>query len=115
MTETVTTIPDFDYGYYYGEYVPYYDGWFFYADTWVWGGIGVRPPAPPRWTPPPRRIDPPPRTVVVRPDARPPAPVAHRVETRREPARTIVVRPTEKKSGGIPVAPGQHGVPRKGR
>ena len=125
ITETVTTIPEYSYGYYCGEYVPYYEGWFYYADAWIWGGIGPRPPAPPRWAPPPRRHDPPPRTVIVRPEPRPghgPAPAAHRVEPRREPARTVVVRPEakakpapEKKGGGIPVAPSQHGVPRKGR
>ena len=48
VTETVV-IPEYDYGYYYGEYVPYYEGWFYYSDAWVWGGIGPRPPAPPRW------------------------------------------------------------------
>ena len=122
VTETVTTIPEYSYGYYCGEYVPYYEGWFFYSDAWIWGGIGPRPPAPPRWAPPPRRHDPPPRTVVVRPEPRSvhgpaPATVAHRAEPRRDPApaRTVVVRPAEKKGGGIPVAPSQHGVPRKGR
>ena len=135
-----TTIPEYTYGYYYGEYVPYYEGWFYYADAWIWGGIGPRPPAPPRWAPPPRRHNPPPppRTVIVRPEPRPghgpapvahrvdprrePAPAAHRAEPRREPARTVVVRPEakakpapEKKGGAIPVAPNQHGVPRKGR
>ena len=125
VTEEITTIPKYSYGYYYGEYVPYYEGWFYYSNAWIWGGIGPRPPAPPRWAPPPRRHDPPPRTVIVRPEARPghvPAPVAHRMEPRREPARTVVVRPEAKakpapakKGGGIPVAPSQHGIPRKGR
>ena len=118
-TPVVTTIPEYSYGYYCGEYVPYYEGWFYYSDAWIWGGIGPRPPAPPRWAPPPRPRNnppPPPRTVVVRPEPRghAPAPVTHRAEPRREPARTVVVRP-EKKGGTIPVAPSQHGVPRKGR
>ena len=103
-----TTIPEYSYSFFYGEYVPYYEGWFYYSDAWIWGGIGPRPPAPPRWAPPPRRHDPPPRTVVVRPDSRP----AVRVEPRRETPRTVVVRP-EKKSNTIPVIPSQHRVPRK--
>ena len=125
VTETVTTIPEYSYGYYCGEYVPYYEGWFFYSNAWIWGGIGPRPPAPPRWAPPPRRHNPPPRTVIVRPEPRPghgPAPAAHRLEPRREPARTVVVRPEakakpgpEKRGSDIPVAPSRHGVPRKGR
>ncbi|MBR3688973.1 MAG: hypothetical protein IKL85_07875 [Lentisphaeria bacterium] len=125
MTETVTTIPEYSYGYYCGEYVPYYEGWFFYSNAWIWGGIGPRPPAPPRWAPPPRRHNPPPRTVIVRPEPRPghgPAPAAHRLEPRRESARTVVVRPEakakpgpEKRGSDIPVAPSRHGVPRKGR
>ena len=44
-----------------------------------------------------------------------PAPATRREEPSREPARTVIVRPAEKKGGMVPVAPSQHGVPRKGR
>ncbi len=104
-----TTIPEYSYSFFYGEYVPYFEGWFFYANDWIWGGIGPRPLVPPRWIPPRRE---PSRPVVIRPE-RPipgldPAPVRRRAES----ARTSVVRPQEKKSD-IPVIPSQHRVPRK--
>ena len=110
-TTTVVTeaIPEYSYSYYFGEYVPYYEGWFYYADDWIWGGIGPRPPAPPRWAPPRHGNPPPPPRTVVRPEPRghSAAPAA-----RREAPRTVVVRP-EKKSNTVPVVPSQHRVPRK--
>lgn len=44
--------PTFRYVFFFGEYVPYFDGWYYYADTWYWGRRGPHPP-PPRWNPPP--------------------------------------------------------------
>ena len=126
VTEVVT-VPEFTYTYFYGQYVPYYDGWYFYANDWIWGGIGPRP-ARPRWTPPPR-----PRTIVVTPRPQPHGPE----HGRPAPGRATVVRPEGrggnpppkgggrqpaarpsgggKTGGGIPVAPSQHRIPRKGR
>ena len=115
VTEAVT-IPEYSYSFFYGEYVPYFEGWFYYSDAWIWGGIGPRPPAPPRWAPPPRRRDlPPPRTgtVVVRPE---PRGGGHSVTSapapRREAPRTVTVRP-ETRNNSNPVVPSQHRVPRK--
>ena len=48
---TTTTIPTFSYGYYNNVYCPYYDGYYYYNNVWVWGGIGIRRPIP-TWIPP---------------------------------------------------------------
>ncbi len=45
--------PAFRYVFFFGEYVPYFDGWYYYSDAWLWGRRGPRPPEPPRWNPPP--------------------------------------------------------------
>ncbi len=103
-----TTIPEYSYSFFYGEYVPYFEGWFFYANDWIWGGIGPRPPVPPRWIPPRRE---PHHIVIGRPErwiGIDPAPLRRRTES----ARTVVVPPQEKKSE-FPVIPSQHRVPRK--
>ena len=46
-----TTIPTFSYGYYNNVYCPYYDGYYYYNNVWVWGGVGIRRPIP-TWIPP---------------------------------------------------------------
>lgn len=48
--------PTFRYVFFFGEYVPYFDGWYYYSDTWYWGRRGPHPP-PPRWIPPPPPLD----------------------------------------------------------
>jgi len=45
--------PPFYYVFFFGEYVPYYNGWFYYSDAWLWGRRGLRPLNPPGWIPPP--------------------------------------------------------------
>lgn len=52
------TYPPFRYAFFFGEYVPYYEGWFYYSDGWIWGRRGVIPLDPPGWIPPPRPLDP---------------------------------------------------------
>jgi len=47
------THPSFYYAFFFGEYVPYYNGWFYYSDRWLWGRRLPRPPEPPDWIPPP--------------------------------------------------------------
>ena len=47
------THPSFYYAFFFGEYVPYYNGWFYYSDRWLWGRHLPRPPEPPDWIPPP--------------------------------------------------------------
>ena len=49
--------PPFSYVFFFGEYVPYFDGWYYYSDRWLWGRRWPAPPEPPGWIPPP----PPPR------------------------------------------------------
>ena len=56
--------PPFYYVFFYGDYVPYFEGWYYYSDRWLWGRRWPAPPEPPGWIPPP----PPPRP-------RPPDPV----------------------------------------
>ena len=45
--------PTFQYVFFFGDYVPYFDGWYYYSDTWYWGRRGPHPPEPPGWIPPP--------------------------------------------------------------
>ena len=91
-------IPEYRYVCYEDEYIPYYEGWLFYNDIWVWGGTGVRPAFRPNWTPPPKpRHYVPPRHKIIdppehRPDHRLP-PVFRHEERRPEPPRTTVVKP----------------------
>ena len=47
----VSTVPTFSYGYYNNVYCPYYDGYYYYNNAWVWGGVGIRRPIP-TWIPP---------------------------------------------------------------
>lgn len=100
-------IPPFYYAFFFGEYVPYFEGWYYYYDRWIWGRRTPRPLHPPGWIPPlfppyhpfdPIRPDIGPRP---RPGGRPGAP--SRVQ---EP-----VRP----NNTIPIAPSAHRIPRGNR
>ena len=55
-------IPNYGYGWWQGVWVPCYNNWYWYRNSWVWGGRGPRP-VPPRWAPDFRRrpMPPPPR------------------------------------------------------
>jgi len=100
-TPVVTTIPDYSYTFFYGDYVPYYEGWFFYSNEWIWGGRGPRPHAPPRWIPPPRE---PHRPILIGP--REPAPIGRRIDS----SSTVIIRPQSPEN---PVVPSQHRIPRR--
>ena len=80
------TDPPLYYMLFYGDYVPYYSGWYYYSDRWLWGRRWPAPLEPPGWIPPP----PPPRPL--------------------NPAR-----PAESGSSTIPVVPSRHRVPRSNR
>ena len=69
-------IPNYGYGWWQGVWVPCYNNWYWYRNSWVWGGRGPRP-VPPRWVPDFRRrpMPPPPRVHHPRPA---PPPVHHR-------------------------------------
>ena len=54
-------IPDYDYGWYQNVWVPHYQGWYWFNDTWNWGGTGTAPASQPAWIPDPDRPVPPPR------------------------------------------------------
>ena len=82
------TNPPLYYMLFYGDYVPYYSGWYYYSDRWLWGRRWPAPPEPPGWIPPP----PPPRPRLFDP-----------------------VRPAESGSSTIPVVPSRHRVPRSSR
>ena len=110
--------PPFSYIFFFGEYVPYYRGWYYYSDRWIWGRRLPRPPEPPGWIPPPppprpRPLDP------VRPDIGPgsaPRPgngggsASGRTTTR--PSASAQKSPDEPGST-IPVVPSRHRIPRK--
>ena len=98
----VETVPEYDYVYFAGEYIPYYEGWVFVDDLWHWAGEGLRPAIPPKWTPPPRpRHQAPPRhKVIFLPEHRlghipghGPGHGFRHEAGRPEPPRTVVVRP----------------------
>ena len=103
-------IPPFRYVFFFGDYVPYYRGWYYYSDVWYWGRRGPRPPEPPGWIPPPPR-----------PGDRPePGPPPHRGEIvyDGETGGTVSgarsgVSTTRSRSSTIPIVPGQHRVPRE--
>ena len=68
-------IPNYGYGWWQGVWVPCYNNWYWYRNSWVWGGRGPRP-VPPRWVPDFRRRPmPPPPRIHHRPA---PPPVHHR-------------------------------------
>ena len=52
VVTTTTTIPAYSYGYYNNVYCPTYSGYYYYGNSWIWGGprFGHRPP-PPMWRP----------------------------------------------------------------
>lgn len=60
----VTPVPSsYEYRYYNGAYVVYYNGWYWYNNSWIWGRRGAPPPRP-HWRPAPHhyhRPAPPPR------------------------------------------------------
>jgi len=82
------TDPPLYYVFFYGDYVPYYNGWYYYSDRWLWGRRWPAPLEPPGWIPPP----PPSRPRLLNP-----------------------VRPAESGSSTIPVAPSRHRIPRSNR
>ena len=47
--------PPYSYAFFFGDYVPYYRGWFYYSDRWIWGRRGAILFDPPGWIPPPPR------------------------------------------------------------
>lgn len=103
--------PPFYYVFFFGEYVPYFEGWFYYSDRWLWGRRWPAPPEPPGWIPPP----PPPRPRPfdpVRPNEPgntiPVVPERHRIPRKNETGTEPLPR-----NNSIPVAPGQHRVPSK--
>lgn len=111
--------PPFSYVFFFGEYVPYYRGWYYYSDRWLWGRRWPAPPEPPGWIPPPppprpRPLDP------VRPDIGPgPRPgiagngggsASGRPAAR--PSASAQKSPDEP-NNTIPVVPSRHRVPRK--
>ena len=116
--------PPFSYVFFFGEYVPYYDGWFYYSDAWLWGRRLPRPAEPPGWIPPP----PPPRPLDpllpgIGPGPRPVIVDNRGVSSSGSSGRTVragssstntqrIVRPKEPGSA-IPVVPNLHRVPRK--
>ena len=113
--------PPFSYVFFFGDYVPYYNGWFYYSDNWIWGRRLPRPAEPPGWVPPP----PPPRPLdPLRPYIGPgPGPVVIGNRSGSSSGRTVragsssadtqrIVRPKETDST-IPVVPNLHRVPRK--
>ncbi len=106
--------PPFHYAFFFGEYVPYYKGWYYYSDMWYWGRRAPRPPEPPGWIPPPR----PPRPAGDRPDPGPPPP-PHREEIARDDgirtgsAVRSGVSSSRSQSSTLPVVPSRHRVPRE--
>ncbi len=59
-------VPEYNYGWWKGVWVPRYQDWYWYHGTWVWGGRGMRP-VPPAWAPNPKRPVPPPVVVAPKP------------------------------------------------
>ncbi len=112
--------PPFSYVFFFGEYVPYFNGWFYYSDAWLWGRRLPRPAEPPHWIPPP----PPPRPLdPLRPYGPGPSTVIIGNHGVSSSGRTVragssstntqrIVRPKEPGST-IPVVPNLHRVPRK--
>ena len=81
VTPAPVAVPAYSYGYYNNVYVPTYNGWYYYGNSWCWGGRGPRPYHPPRWVPPPqhhhrhyRPLPPPPPRHYKHPGHRPPPP-----------------------------------------
>ena len=102
-TEEIVEIPAYTYKYYLGEYVPYYEGWFFDNDAWLWGGIGVRPAIVPKWRPAPRHHEQPRNVIVITPRKE-----VGRHEERKGP---VVVNPPMRHENARPATPprGEHG------
>ena len=105
--------PPFYYVFFYGDYVPYFNGWFYYSDAWFWGRRGPRPLEPPGWIPPP---PPPDRPVRPGPGPRPGSGAALRGggsrTTTSGSTQTIII---PKSSGGSSpvVAPGTRRIIRQ--
>ena len=116
--------PPFSYVFFFGEYVPYFEGWYYYSDRWLWGMRWPAPPEPPGWIPPLPPPPPPPRPRPpdpVRPDIGPgPRPgiagngdgSASGRTTARPSASATQKNPNEPGST-IPVVPSRHRIPRK--
>ena len=104
--------PPFYYVFFFGDYVPYYNGWFYYSDAWLWGRRGPRPLNPPGWIPPP---PPPDRPFRPGPDGRPPIVIS----PQRGGTRTSVSGAVTQKiigpqpPGGSSSIPGAHRIPRR--
>jgi hypothetical protein len=103
--------PPFYYVFFYGDYVPYFEGWYYYSDRWLWSGRWPAPPEPPGWIPPPPRPRP---LIPVRPkepgNTIPVVPERHRIPRKNETGGEPLP-----KDSSIPVAPSQHRIPRKER
>lgn len=105
------TNPPLYYVFFYGDYVPYFRGWYYYSDRWLWGRQWPAPLEPPGWIPPL------PRTRLFNPGrpvesggTNPVVPSRHRIprknETRTEPPP---------KNDMNPVSPNAHRIPRGSR
>ena len=111
--------PPFSYVFFFGEYVPYYRGWYYYSDRWIWGRRGVIPLNPPGWIPPPRPapfdpgfpdIGPGPRPGTAGNGGRSPSGKNGRTAAPSSAQQTV----RQKEPGStIPVAPNRHRIPRK--
>ena len=83
----VVVIPKYTYDWYYGYWVPCYQGWYYYNNVWCWGGPGVAP-APPPWKPDFRRPAPPrPRSGPPKHGIGAPRPHHHHAPARPQPKR----------------------------
>ena len=110
--------PPYSYAFFFGDYVPYYRGWFYYSDRWIWGRRGAILFDPPGWIPPP----PPPFDPFfpdIGPIPGPRPPIAGNGGS--APGKTTravstsaqkTVSPKEP-DGTIPVVPNLHRIPRK--
>ena len=96
----VVAIPDYGYDWYRGQWVPHYDGWYYYNNSWCWGRSDRKAPhRPPHWKPDKRRKAPPPRY-----DKHPDPKKRHHAKPAPKPApKKPVVKPAPKRPAPKPV------------